>query len=231
MVNNWLRRLWPCYCVLCGSRASGPLDLCDGCAGELPWLTHGCPRCNVPLPQAAIAPCGRCQQRPPRFSHCFSPLRYESPAAELVAALKYRGDLSVGNLLGELLAHHLAERPATAAVEALIPLPLHWRRHWQRGFNQSEVLADVVHRRLGIPVARHWLKRLRHTTPQQQLDATERARNLRRAFQAQPLVEGRHLALIDDVATTGATAEAASQALLQAGAASVQLWCVARTPL
>ncbi|MDX9875491.1 MAG: ComF family protein [Spongiibacteraceae bacterium] len=231
MVNNWLRRPWPCYCALCGGHAAGPLDLCDGCADELPWLLHPCMRCGVPLPAPSAVPCGGCLQRPPRFQHCFSPLCYQSPAAELVAALKFHGNLSAGNLLGELLAHHLREQPAATMVEALVPIPLHWRRRWQRGFNQSEVLADVVRRRLRLPVAHGLLRRSRHTTPQQQLDAAARARNLRQAFTVPRAVAGRHLALIDDVATTGATAEAAADALLIAGAASVQLWCVTRTPL
>lgn len=230
MVNNLIARLWPSCCLLCGQRAAGPLDLCDGCADELPWLDQSCDRCGVPLPSAGS--CGSCLQRPPPFNCCRAPLRYEAPVDHLVTRFKYGGHASAGNLLAQLLIHHLRETRDTSdqAIDALIPMPLHWRRRWSRGFNQAAVLADSVGSALGIPVWPRILRRLRPTPPQQGLTAPERRRNLRGAFVAAPAVTGRRLVLLDDVVTTASSASEATRALLAAGAASVELWCVARTP-
>jgi ComF family protein len=111
-----------------------------------------------------------------------------------------------------------------------VPVPLHWRRRWTRGFNQAEVIADELAYRLRIPLHAQALLRRQQHTPQQQLTAAQRRRNLRSGFAIRGDVRGRHVALVDDVVTTGATAAEIARTLLDAGAASVQVWCLARTP-
>jgi ComF family protein len=226
MVNNWLDLLLPASCLLCGGRGDAA-GLCAGCRADLPRLENPCPRCALPLPAASIA-CGECLGKPPPWSRCIAPLLYRPPVSALVAALKYRGRLGAGHLLTTLLAEQLRNEEAHA--DLLLPVPLHWRRRLRRGFNQAELIADQLGRELALPVAMRLLRRDRATAAQQSLDATSRRRNLRRAFTLRGEVVGLHVALIDDVVTTGATAAELSRLLLSAGAASVQVWSLARTP-
>lgn len=231
MVNNllerWLGPLLPACCLLCGDTLKGG-RLCHPCRNDLPAPIHACPRCALPL-DAPAASCGACLSHPPRWSRCLAPLLYRPPASALLAGFKYRGRLSAGRLLTDLLLEQL-RREGIGPAELLLPVPMHWRRRLRRGFNQTELIADQLGAALGLPVAMRTLRRIRPTQPQQALDAAARARNLRGAFTLSASVAGRHLALIDDVVTTGATAAELSRLLLQSGAASVQLWALARTP-
>lgn len=223
-----IRRLWPGHCVVCGGPGAG-IDLCRPCRRELPWLEQPCPRCGLPLPEAAPL-CGACLHQPPPFSACIAPFLYQPPVSQLIAGFKYRGRYSYGRTL----AAELAQCVDATAIDALVPVPLHWRRRWTRGFNQAELIADELGRALALPVRGAWLRRLRATPPQQGLDAPARAGNLRGAFTLRAALReapaGLRLALIDDVVTTGATATELSRLLLDAGAATVQVWCLARTP-
>ncbi|EXF43570.1 phosphoribosyl transferase [Pseudomonas sp. BAY1663] len=152
----------------------------------------------------------------------------------LITRFKHQARWPFGRLLGERLAHHLEHAFADGLPrpDALLPVPLARRRLRQRGFNQARMLADWLGRGLAIPVEADTLQRLVDTPPQQQLDAATRRRNLRQAFalSATARVEDRHLALVDDVLTTGATAEALARLLKRAGAARVDVYCLARTP-
>jgi ComF family protein len=228
MITNLIHRLWPGHCVVCGGPSADGADLCRPCHRELPWLERPCPRCGLPLPEPAgpAAPCGACLRQPPPFSACHAPFLYQPPVSRLIASFKYRDRYSYGRAL----AIELARRVDAGAVDALLPVPLHWRRRWTRGFNQAEVIADQLGRMLTLPVHARWLRRRRSTPPQQGLDAQARALNLRGAFALDHAPTGLRVALVDDVVTTGATAAELSRLLLAAGAATVQVWCLARTP-
>ncbi|WP_235801892.1 ComF family protein [Halopseudomonas pelagia] len=150
-------------------------------------------------------------------------------------AFKYHKQLIYGRLLAHLLADYVSfayQEQQHALPDALIPMPLHRKRQAQRGFNQALELARPMARTLGCPMLSATLKRVQATHTQQGLTAQQRKHNLRGAFEcsAPEKVTGLHLALIDDVLTTGATADEASYTLLKAGAQSVSIWCVARTP-
>lgn len=213
------------HCTLCG--ASSADDLCAGCIAELPHIDYGCRQCGVPLQHDGL--CGDCLIAPPSFSRCIAPLRYEPPISHLVGSFKYQSHFNHGRVLSQLLIERL-QREDIASIAALIPVPLHWRRRWQRGFNQSEIIADELSRALQLPMQTRWLRKTRGGTPQQHLDAEARQRNLRDAFACNRDVTGMHLAVIDDVVTTGATANAIARILRNRGAASVQIWALARTP-
>ena len=220
--------LLPATCLLCGGAARGALDLCADCAAELPVLHNACPRCAMPLPDAHNAPCGHCLQRPPGFSACIAALRYEHPVRELLSRFKFQGDLAAGRMLAGLLAARLAALPATRRTGlVLAPVPLHPARLRERGFNQSERIARVLAAELGLTLCSSLVRRVQRTADQKQLGAAARRRNLQGAFRASGCAE-RRIALIDDVITTGATAEAVTAALLAAGAARVEVWCLAR---
>jgi ComF family protein len=224
--------IYPPTCVLCGAPGDDGLDLCLGCHQELPVIGPCCPRCALPLPASATAPygpCGACQQRPPPFSVCHAAFRYEDPLPALVHGLKFRDRFNLIRLLGSLLARAL---PADAAMrpDAIVPVPLHPRRLRERGYNQSLELAKVVGAARGVPVDPGCCARVRATPPQVALDQKERLRNLRGAFQAREVLSGRHLAILDDVVTTGSTVTELAHALQHAGCRRVDVWTLARTP-
>lgn len=229
MVNNFLKRLFAAQCSLCGGDTPEPI--CEPCRRELPWIDAACVQCGLSLPHSDLPGgdlCGQCLVEPPPFTRCIAALEYRAPVSHLIGAFKYQRKLSHGRNLSQLLAERL--RAETATADAIVPVPLHWRRRWTRGFNQAEIIGDELARALHIPLLTSALTRLQLGTPQQQLSAAKRARNLRGNFAARDNVRGLRIGLVDDVVTTGATASEITRVLLNAGAASVQVWCLARTP-
>jgi ComF family protein len=217
-------------CVVCGDYVSAAEGLCQACRVQLP--TPGgdrCRCCGADLPGAGeVRLCGNCLRRGRWFSQVRSALRYTPPLTRLIPDLKYRDALHLAPILGRLLAESL---PATAAagIDCIIPMPLHPRRLRQRGYNQALEIARPVARILNQPLQARWLHRIRDTGPQSDLPENRRTANVRRAFRAGPEVAGLRLALVDDVLTTGSTADEAARALRAAGAERVEVWVVART--
>jgi ComF family protein len=220
------RRLWPAHCLACAEAvAPGGRDLCPACVLGLPWNRCACLRCGLPLPLPAAA-CGHCQRRPPPLTETHAVFRYETPLDRLLPRLKFHEDLAAGRLCADLMAEALA---GVARPDALIPLPLHRRRLRARGFDQTLELARPLARTLALPLRDDLLARVRETAPQSRLDAAARRRNLRGAFAVRPgIALPAHVALVDDVMTTGATLHAAADALRQAGVARVDAWVCAR---
>ena len=227
MLANAARRfasmLFGGRCFLCrGASARGTL-LCAPCFGDLPRLpTPGCPRCALPSPEGAL--CGRCLARSPQFDATVAALVYAFPADVLVHSLKYRGELALAPLLGELLA---AALPPDTEVDVALPVPLSAQRLRERGYNQAMEIARSL---CGpIRLAPGLCARVRDTPAQSDLPWAARARNVRDAFYCAHALDGLSVAVIDDVMTTGATLEAVAAALKRAGAARVTNWVVART--
>lgn len=230
-VYNWLKTKQPC--LLCEQRTTAEHPLCSDCETELPWLGPHCQTCAIPLPASGLT-CGACLRRPPSFERVEVPWRYAFPIDSLITRFKHQARWPLGRLLGDLLAQHLSHAfdEGLPRPDYLLPVPLAKQRLRQRGFNQAEMLADWLSKTLALPVASHWLLRPLDTPAQQGLNAATRKRNLRKAFTVLPCatIKGKHLALIDDVLTTGATAEAIARILLKAGATRVDVYCLARTP-
>ena len=187
-----------------------------------------CVSCRTPFQNAfpldADGRCALCRFGLRGFdaAYCFG--SYEGVLRELIHLYKYGRVKTLARPLGALLA---AALPHEERFDAVTPVPLHWRRQWQRGFNQSELLARTLARRCGIPLI-HALKRVRPTVAQSGLSNTGRRRNVAAAFRPRRAVEGKRILLIDDVMTTGSTAAACALALKRAGAARVALLTVAR---
>jgi len=200
--------LFPPRCCLCGFEgASLDLDLCDFCHADLPWTDSG------GAENAA--------------------LRYEPPVDQLIRELKYQGVISNARVLGVLLAQRVRER-AAPLPGLLVPVPLHPARLRERGFNQAAAIARHASRMLEIPVAPRAVRRVRDTPSQTTLDVSQRHQNVRGAFAVggeRPLcrlLDAGHVAIVDDVMTTGSTLQELREVLLSAGVSRVDLWAVAR---
>ena len=214
-------------CLLCGAPAKA--DLCMPCEEDLPNIGRPCRRCALPLPGSG-SECGHCLRDPPPFERSIVPFEYRWPVDALLNGFKSGGNLAFGQLLTQRLAR--AVKSAYAPCErpdCLIVTPIRVERLRQRGFNQALQMARVLGRQLNLPVRTGLLTCERKVVPQKSLRAQARRTNLRGAFRIGAPCSG-HVALVDDVMTTGATARELSALLLQAGAHRVDIWCLARTP-
>ncbi len=211
-------------CLLCGAHSHAGL-CCAGCDADLPRLTaERCPICALPSP--AGHPCGQCLKQPPAFDETVAAFSYDFPVDKLVQALKFREHLVLAAYLGDALAQRIASAP-----DVVVALPLHPARLRERGFNQSLLLARHIARRLKLPVLADACERVRNTPPQSSLPWRERDKNMRQAFACKPDagIQGKHVAIVDDVMTTGASIGELARALKHAGAGKVSAWVVART--
>jgi len=219
--------LFPARCAACDVLGESPF--CAACAESLVPAPAGCPVCGVPqdetlLPALKPRRCPHCRVQPPRFAFASAAYLHGGALAEAIYRLKYERREDLGLALGVLF-----EACAVPKSDLLVPIPLHPRRVRQRGYDQARLLADGAARRFHIPVA-PLLRRVRETGQQVGRDRTARERSVRGAFAASGRVLGLRLCLIDDVLTTGATASAAAAALLEAGAARVEVRTLARAP-
>jgi ComF family protein len=235
-LDRWLERFegWslPSRCVLCArSGRRDTLDLCEHCLAVLPVATSRCPRCAAELPTVGTTPrtssaCARCARAAPPYTGCHAAYRYASPIDALVQSLKYGKQLAVSRVLGELLARSVERAGLHAGL--LVPVPLHPGRQAERGFNQALEIARWTARRLDIRCDPRAAVRRVAGVPQARSSAQERRHNLLDAFAADAArVAGLHVAILDDVVTTGSTVSALANTLLAAGAARADVWCIA----
>jgi ComF family protein len=218
-----LGALLPQDCVLCGA-PSGDRYVCSPCAAELPWLGDGCPQCALPSPGGRV--CGRCLARPPAYDATLACFAYEFPIDRLVHALKYGGRLALSRWFAWCIAERCADRESP---DRILAMPLHRTRLAERGFNQSLEIARHLARSRGLDLAAEAVIRLRATAPQVDLPLDERSRNVKDAFACTAPVQSAHVAVVDDVMTSGATLDELARTLKRAGAARVTNWVVART--
>jgi ComF family protein len=222
----------PTLCPACRLPVEGR-GLCPACWSKLSFITRPyCERLGIPfvydpgpgiLSMEAIAD-------PPAYNRARAAVRFDEVARALVHSLKYADRLDLAPMMGRWISH--AGREILADADALVPVPLHWRRLWARRFNQSAMLAAAISAESGRPVAASALKRIKPTAQQVGLSRSERASNVQGAFRVpetgRPAVTGRRLVLVDDVLTSGATVDGCARALLRAGAANVDVLVFAR---
>jgi ComF family protein len=222
----------PPLCAVCREPVENK-GLCADCWSKLSFISRPyCERLGIPfvydpgpgvLSMEAIAD-------PPAYHRARAAVRFDEISRALVHALKYGDRLDLAPLLGRWMSY--AGREILAEADALVPVPLHWRRLWARRFNQSAMLAATVSAESGVPVAAAALKRIKATVQQVGLTRTQRATNVQGAFrvpnEGRADVVGRRLVLVDDVLTSGATVEGCTRALLRAGAANVDVLIFAR---
>lgn len=237
--NDRFRSVRSKQCILCLEPSQASQALCLSCENDLPYLGYACRQCAIPLNTNSVSLCPRCQAKAPPQDHALCLFLYDAPIDQLISQLKFHQRLSYGRLLGDLMAkylkHYYQEHPEDSP-QAIIAVPLSRKRLAERGFNQAEILSRPIAKELNLPILRRVCQRNRDTPAQLSLPAKDRRRNLRDAFDITlPLsVTGeaiRHIALIDDVMTTGATLESLAKTVKKSGAETVTLWSLARTPL
>ena len=209
--------------------------VCEECAIAMPDHPRPvCVRCGVGLPGAfdAVALCPPCRRRPPHFEMARAPWPYAGPVQDAIRQFKYHRHWRLGRWLADGMSMTAQASLPMAEVSAVLPVPLHWLKRWLRGWNPAEELAASVAHSLGKPCRPRVLRRIRWTATQTRLGWRARARNVREAFAAREhLVRDQTLLLVDDVLTSGATANACARALRNAGARRVLVLTAARTPL
>jgi ComF family protein len=222
----------PPRCPSCGAVTTLPHSFCVDCWTGLHFLVDPCcARCGLPFAydQGADAECGACLAHPPHYDRLRSAVAYGAIARRIALKLKYGGRPGVAETLAAFMDRHLQE---SAADAILVPVPLHRWRIWKRGYNQAALIASALGRRTGRAVELDLLQRVRSTPSMRGLGARERARVVRGAFAVrdgmQPQLEGRSIILVDDIYTSGTTANACALALKRAGARSVNIVCWAR---
>ncbi len=236
LIRQALYFLMPAPCLACGEAVLEPrrsLGLCARCRSSLVrWPLDGCSRCGRPL--AGQHPpddyrCGECRRRPPPYARSLSAWTYQPPLDAVITGLKFRRLEYLGAQLGRAVAGLLS--PRLADCDLVVPVPLHWRRYLTRGYNQAAAIARPLAGDLGLPLA-GVLRRRRAAPAQSRLSRVERRRNLRGVFGTRRASRcaGRRVLLVDDVETTGSTLRAAAACLRRAGAESVTVLSVARTP-
>jgi ComF family protein len=230
-LRDLLNNLFPRVCVLCDAPGHQHLDLCNGCIAELPWLKDCCVICAVPLSISQRNLCGQCLVNEPSYSRCISAFEYRYPVDRLIIKFKFSQQLIIGKVLAYLAAGIIQQQTDENNLpDLLVPVPIHPKRLRQRGFNQALEIADVISEVLVIPVDYQSCSRLINTASQKSLSAKQRHSNLRDAFSVNRSLADQSIAIIDDVMTTGATAEALTSCMVKAGARNVQVWTLARTP-
>jgi len=222
----------PTLCVACREPVDGE-GVCAECWAKLSFIAPPfCPRLGIPfvydpgpelLSMEAIA-------NPPAYARARAAVRYDDVARTLVHALKYQDRTDLAPAMGRWMAR--AGRELLAEADVLVPVPLHWRRAWGRRYNQSGALARIIERQAGVRLACEALRRVRPTEQQIGLSRSQRASNVQGAFKVASDrgadIQGHRVVLVDDVLTSGATADACARALLRARAASVDVLVFAR---
>lgn len=224
-ISAKFKRLLPAQpCVLCGSMSRDGL-WCAPCDAAMPYLDmQRCPVCALPTPSGEV--CGHCLQTPPAYQHALAVFGYHFPVDKLIQTMKYQEQLALSGIFAEKL---LARIDRAHLPDYLIPMPLHPAKLKQRGFNQALLLAKPLAYALSIPLLSNTCHRLRDTPSQTDLPWDERSKNVKDAFGCDMDLTGKHIALLDDVMTTGASLNELARAVQKCGATYISAWVVART--
>jgi ComF family protein len=217
----------PPRCGGCGTIVEDVDSFCPPCWSELEFLQGGCTRCGLPLKATEAEICGRCLARPLRLDRIRAAVAYGEISRSIAIRLKYGRKVGLARTMSRYMHPLIEEVPGDAI---LMPVPLHRSRLWSRGFNQSAIVARALSRRTGLDMTVDALRRVRGTPPLKGMSMHQRRRTVAGAFRVdgKAQLRGRTIVLVDDVLTTGSTANACARALKRAGAARVDLISWAR---
>ncbi|MBP9726581.1 MAG: ComF family protein [Gammaproteobacteria bacterium] len=228
------KTILPYHCVLCLNVSDQQRDLCRQCEIELPVSSHTCPQCGIALPITSHQyRCAQCIKHLPYFNDTVVGFNYQTPINFWLKQFKFHKKGLYARILTEIYAEKIAllfEKHPETRPQLLVPVPLHWRRIAHRGFNQAYIIAQQLSQKLQIPMCRHsHVTRIKYTQPQAKLNQQLRNRNINGAFYVQNLFGIKHIAIVDDVITTGNTVNELSKQLKKQGVQHVSVWAVART--
>ncbi|VAX07901.1 Competence protein F homolog, phosphoribosyltransferase domain; protein YhgH required for utilization of DNA as sole source of carbon and energy [hydrothermal vent metagenome] len=231
-MNKWINfnqlnfNIFPC--LLCGCAHANKTRLCFACEQALPHNLSACRRCALPIPpDSHTRLCGQCLDSTPPSSAAHIPYVYAAPLDALLTGLKFRQQLHHGHLLGNLLTHYLHKK-LRQLPECIVPVPLHASRLRERGYNQALEIARPIARSLGIKLEKNLVLRVRKTQAQSDLKQAARAANLHQAFRITRPPGYEHIALVDDVVTSGHTVNSLAEEFAKVGVKKVEIWAVAR---
>ena len=235
MVNYYISQLayalFPGRCIVCDKASKQTLDLCAECEHSLSIIKVYCKACGLPTTTPSIH-CGDCIKQAQPYHRTLSLLSYDELTAKLIYQLKYGANFAAIKVLSGLFSQHIRQQYVDALPQLIIPVPLHWRRLHKRGYNQAQLTAKNVGKQLNIKIANHSCRRITATPAQQHLNRTQRKKNIHGAFIAKQLKGISHVAIIDDVITTGETVGELTRSLQQhQPGLRVDAWSLARTPL
>ena len=217
-----MQTLFPTNCLLC--LADCESDLCRACRESLPQLpSEHCPLCLLPTKDSCI--CGNCLKHPPVWTHALAALQYVFPIDAMIHSLKYQGNLAVAPILANLL---LAKMNHCPLPDVIIPVPLHPTKLQERGFNQALEISRHISRQINVPLLPHACVRTKDTFSQTELSWKKRLTNMRNAFECTTSLAHKHVALLDDVMTSGATLNELAKVVCKQGATGVSVWVIAR---
>jgi ComF family protein len=231
LIKKLLSWLLPYTCILCGHPSHREQDLCLACHQDLPTPKTSCNICAAILSaENNMLICGQCLQQARPFDATFALFDYKTPIDKLLLELKFNQKLVNARVLGELMADKIQSTwyKTRPLPNVIIPMPLHFQRLRERGYNQAMELARPIVKRCRIPVNIHACQRIKPTAPQATLTAKERETNVKQAFTTNKRWDNDHIAVIDDVITTGNTMREFCHLLKANGAKRIDVWCCAR---
>ena len=230
-----MNKLIPKHCLFCLEKTQDQSDLCSHCIASLTLNQYNCQRCASPLEQALfttgrknIALCGNCLSHHFHYDRVYSPFVYSEEMRYLIKKMKYQKKIHFAHTLSKLFIEKTTQLNDFQLPQALIPMPMHSKRLKQRGFNQALELSRVFASHYSLPLDYISLIRSRHTNLQAGLTAIERQKNVQKAFIINRPIMHEHVALIDDVMTTGSTVNEAAKILKKNGVKKVDVWIIAR---
>lgn len=227
ILKDSLDWLVPKTCLSCDAPLQTLQPCCADCYKRLPFQHNYCSQCGQSYALDSDY-CGRCISKPAHYDHCFCPFEYSGPISDLICKFKYQQRPELAKPIAQLLATEIMANEL-ALPELLVPVPMHISRLRTRGFNQSILLARQLGRILKVPVAASVIRKHRKTAPQAQQTLKQRQRNVLGSFNMRKVVSANHVAIVDDVLTTGATANEIAKTLKGNGVNYCSAWGIAHT--
>lgn len=212
-------------CIICNEYHLEQVALCKHCIKQLKLLPYSCQQCAHPLSDSQFPLCGTCIKKPPFYDQAYISHAFDEPIRSLIHQFKYQNGLYLTSFLSHLMLmswNKMDQKP-----QCLIPIPMHPRKLRERGYNQSILLVKSLAKKTNIPYDTHSCKKIINTAAQASLSGTNRRQNLKKAFKCSTLAF-KHVALVDDLLTTGATANELAYILKKKGTERVDIWCCAR---
>lgn len=226
--------LVPKHCIFCLEKTHSHADLCSNCTASLTLNTHCCQQCAAPMEHTIsqdILLCGDCLSHKVHYDRVFSPFLYSQEMAYLIKKLKYQHKIHYANTLSQLFINKINIIKNFRIPQALIPIPMHSKRLSARGFNQALELGRSLASYYQLPLNYSSFIRQRHTDLQAEMSAARRQKNIQHAFLLKKPIQYSHIAIIDDVMTTGSTVNEAARVLKKSGIKQVDIWAIARAGL